>query len=104
LGRYADVTVPALFGRPINAYWDLPQIPRFLWVSAQEWPWWWTAVVLAASTTLLFGLYAALRWGIGVLASVVAPAARTRPWAWLLSLAAVGVAAANYAGVQATLP
>ncbi|MEY2729672.1 MAG: hypothetical protein RL584_798 [Pseudomonadota bacterium] len=104
LGRYADVTVPALFGRPINAYWDLPQIPRFLWVSAQEWPWWWTAVVLAAFTTLLLGLYAALRWGIGVAASVVAPAARTRPWAWLLSLAAVGVAAANYAGVQATWP
>ena len=24
LGRYADVTVPALFGRPINAYWYIP--------------------------------------------------------------------------------
>lgn len=37
LGRYGDVTVPSLFGRPINLYWDGAQIPRFLWVSAQSW-------------------------------------------------------------------
>src|SRR5665213_2947994 len=27
IGRYADVTVPALYGRPINLYWDLRFIP-----------------------------------------------------------------------------
>ena len=104
LGRYADVTVPALFGRPINAYWDLPQIPRFLWVSAQEWPWWLTLAVLAGGASLLIGLYALLRWGIGVLATRVAPAARAHVGAWLITLAAVALAAANYAGVQATWP
>ena len=104
LGRYADVTVPALFGRPINAYWDLPQIPRFLWVSAQEWPWWLTLAVLAGGASLLIGLYALLRWGIGVLATQVAPAAQAHVGAWLITLAAVALAAANYAGVQATWP
>lgn len=104
LGRYADVTVPALFGRPINAYWDLPQIPRFLWVSAQEWPWWLTLAVLAGGASLLIGLYALLRWGIGVLATQVAPAAQAHVGAWLITLAAVALAAANYSGVQATWP
>lgn len=104
LGRYADVTVPALFGRPINAYWDIPQIPRFLWVSAQEWPWWLTASVLFGVVVLLAAIYGVLRWGIGVLAGQVAPAARARPWAWLITAAAVALAGANYAGVRATWP
>lgn len=104
LGRYADVTVPALFGRPINAYWDIPQIPRFLWVSAQEWPWWLTASVLFGVVLLLAAIYGVLRWGIGVLAGQVAPVARARPWAWLITAAAVALAGANYAGVRATWP
>jgi hypothetical protein len=28
VGRYADVTAPALFGRPINLYWDVRHIPN----------------------------------------------------------------------------
>ncbi len=26
LGRYADVTSPALYGRPVNLYWDVPHV------------------------------------------------------------------------------
>ncbi|MFZ9430312.1 MAG: hypothetical protein ACO26F_11520, partial [Burkholderiaceae bacterium] len=104
LGRYADVTVPALFGRPINAYWDVPQIPRFLWVAAQEWPAWKTAFILGAGLLLLTLMGAIVRWGIGLLGRTVAPAAVKRPWAWWVSAAALAVAAANYAGVQATWP
>ncbi len=104
LGRYADVTVPALFGRPINAYWDIPQIPRFLWVSAQEWPLWQSSGVLGGAAALLALLSVALRWGIGTLAVVVAPAAARSAWGWGLTAAAVALAGANYAGVQATWP
>jgi len=104
LGRYADVTVPALFGRPINAYWDIPQIPRFLWVSAQEWPWWLTVAALLGLLLLLGLLYGALYWGIRLVARVVAPAARAHTWVWLLTAAAVVLAGANYAGVRATWP
>ena len=104
LGRYADVTVPALFGRPINAYWDIPQIPRFLWVSLQERPWWFSAAVVGSVVLLLGALYALIRWGVGVLANRVAPVARQHAWGWALTVAAAGLAAANYAGVQATWP
>ena len=104
LGRYADVTVPALFGRPINAYWDIPQIPRFLWVSLQERPWWFSAAVVGGVILLLAALYALIRWGVGVLANRVAPVARQHAWGWGLTVAAAGLAAANYAGVQATWP
>ncbi len=104
LGRYADVTAPALFGRPINAYWDIPQIPRFLWVSAQEWPAWAFFGLLLGVVLFTGLLYAILRWGVGVMARVVAPAAAGRPWAWVVTLAGIGLAAANYAGVQATWP
>lgn len=34
--RYLDVAVPGLFGRPINLYWDVQHLPRFLWVSAEQ--------------------------------------------------------------------
>lgn len=104
LGRYLDVTVPSLFGRPINAYWDIPQIPRFLWVSAQERPLWQSGGAMVGVALFTGILLVALRWAVGVVAKSVAPAAAARPWAWLLTAAAVGLAAANYAGVQATWP
>jgi hypothetical protein len=53
LGRYLDVTVPSLFGREINLYWDGAQIPRFLWVSAQDLPWWQSGAVMAAVALLI---------------------------------------------------
>jgi hypothetical protein len=64
LGRYADVTVHSLFGRPINLYWDGVQIPRFLWVSAQELAWWQSTAVLAAVGVLFGILFCSLRWAI----------------------------------------
>lgn len=36
IGRYAEVTMPALMGRPLNLYWDAPQLPRFLSVASQD--------------------------------------------------------------------
>lgn len=104
VGRYADVTVPALFGRPINAYWDIPQIPRFVWVSLQERPLWFSMAAVAGALLLLVTLYAVIRWGVGVLAHTVAPAAQRTAWAWVVTAAAAGLAGANYAGVQATWP
>ncbi len=104
LGRYADVTAPALFGRPINLFWDGWQIPRFFWISTQALAWWWSvAAVLAA--LLLFGLlFGLLRWGVRVTARDAVPYALRTPWVWACTAAAVVVAAANYAGVQATWP
>lgn len=48
LGHYADAVVPHIFGRPINLYWDIPQIPRFVWVTVKGVPWWVTTGALIA--------------------------------------------------------
>jgi hypothetical protein len=104
LGRYADVTVPSLFGRPINLYWDGLQIPRFLWVTAQEWAWWLSAGALALVLAGLWLLWALLRWGIVVAARDAAPYALQHRWTWPLTGLAVLLAVGNLAGMRATWP
>ena len=98
LGRYADVTVPALFGRPVNLYWDGQQIPRFLWVSARDAPWWVSAAAIAAVLALLGGLYAVLRWAVGVAARDAAPYALRARWTWLPTALALALVVAHPAG------
>lgn len=65
LGRYVDLMAPSLFGRPINLYWDVPQLPRFVWVTAQSWPWWQTAAAAIGVVLVTLGLHRLLRsaWG-----------------------------------------
>lgn len=104
LGRYADVVTPTLFGRPVNLYWDGLQIPRFLWVSAQERPFWQIALVLTAVVVLFLGLWRLLRWALRVTARDAVPYALAHRWTWVVTALAVGLAVANHAGVQATWP
>ena len=104
LGRYADVTVHSLFGRPINLYWDGVQIPRFLWVSAQELAWWQSAALVATVGLLLWILFCLLRWALAVAAREAVPFALRTPWAWGITAVAVLLVTANLAGVRATWP
>ena len=102
LGRYADVTAPSLFGRPVNLYWDLPQLPRFLWVTAQEHPAWRSAAMAAAVLGLGWLLFALIRLCLATLLQTLAPwTLRSFP-AWLLSFGAALLAAAHLAGVPGT--
>jgi hypothetical protein len=99
LGRYADVTAPSLFGRPISLYWDLPQVPRFLWVSARNHPWW--VSVAVAMLVLGFGalLLLVIRLSVSALLYTLAPRALRSLWAWGLTFGAALVAAAHVAHV-----
>jgi hypothetical protein len=97
-GRYADVTIPGLFGREINLYWDGQQLPRFLWVSAREQPWWLTAGVFAAAVAFLAALYGLLRWAVGTVARVAVPYALRARWTWVPTLVAVVTVVAHLAG------
>ncbi|MFN9030165.1 MAG: sulfatase-like hydrolase/transferase [Betaproteobacteria bacterium] len=85
LGRYFDVTVPALFGRPVNLYWDGQQIPTFLWVSARDYPWWVSVVFVGVLLAVLAVLLLAIRWAIGVAAREAAPAALRARWTWAVT-------------------
>lgn len=48
VGRYVDVVTPSLFGRAISLYWDVPQLPRFIWVTVAGSPWWVTVLAVLA--------------------------------------------------------
>jgi len=104
VGRYADVTVSGLFGRNINLYWDGAQIPRFLWVSAQNLPVPLQLAIVAAVLALFWGLYRGLRALIAIAARDAVPHALRSPWALGLTAVACVLVAANLAGVKATWP
>ncbi len=104
LGRYGDVTVPSLFGRPINLYWDGANIPRFLWVTAQEKSWWQSAAIVAIVGVLFWGLFRLLRAVIAVTARDAAPYALRSRLGWAMTSLAVLLAVVNQAGASFTWP
>src|SRR5436853_2234600 len=64
IGRYADVTATALFGRDINLYWDLrfiPDVVSLLAKAAHTWRALGAALAIAIVVSILF---AVLRWAL----------------------------------------
>ncbi|MEZ5661798.1 MAG: sulfatase-like hydrolase/transferase [Burkholderiaceae bacterium] len=104
LGRYLDVTVPALFGRPVNLYWDGLQLPRFLQVAGQALPAWALVLGSLAALSALVRLFLLARAAIRCLAREAVPRAARRPAIWALTGLAVAGVLANLAGVRATWP
>jgi len=104
IGRYADVTAPALFGREINLVWDGAQLPRFLWVTAREGSLWHALGIVAATLLALWGLYRLLRAAIAIVARDAVPLAIRSRTGLALTGVAVALALANTAGVRATWP
>lgn len=92
LVRYANVTAPAVMGRPVNVYWDGRHAGELLRVTAQAMPGWQLTAAIVA--LLVGGLLLALvvRWSIGVLAGCLV---WSRPRPWLLS--GVGACALSFA-------
>jgi len=98
LGRYADVVVPSLFGRPVNLYWDGQQIPRFLWVSARDQPGWIGAAAAVGVLLLLATVFALLRWSLARVVHDAVPYALRARWTWLPTGLATLAVAAHLAG------
>lgn len=77
LGRYAAVTAPALYGRPINLYWNAQHLPQVAAMLAQASPVWITAAATAAIAIVPLLLYAVLRVALaGVSRGLALPASR----------------------------
>ena len=94
-GHYADVVVPNLLGRPVNLYWDVPQLPRFLWVTIQGLPVWLTALVTLLACAAIWAYYRLLRIAMQTVSNAVQPVAKTL-WLWSALLLAGVVVLVNY--------
>ncbi len=66
LGRYGDVTAPALYGRPVNLYWDLPNVASVVGMLTRVAPGWMVASVAIGAVLVLAVLYVAVRWSLGM--------------------------------------
>jgi phosphoglycerol transferase MdoB-like AlkP superfamily enzyme len=64
LGRYGDVTAPALYGREINLYWDLPNLGSVIGMLARAAPAWLIVSGLAGLVFVLSLLYAGSYWSL----------------------------------------
>jgi hypothetical protein len=104
VGRYAEVTPPAWFGRAINLYWDVPQLPRFLSVTARNLDLWQAFAIVGGVLLFLWALYRLVRLAIQIAARDAAPFALGSPAALAATAAAIALVVANTAGVEATYP
>lgn len=102
VGRYADVTAPSLFGRPVNFYWDLPQVPRFLWVSAQDYPVWLSGLIVVVCLLSIWALFAFIRWCLATIARTIVPLALHSFPVWVVTFLAALLAGAHLAWVPGT--
>ncbi|MFO1422592.1 MAG: hypothetical protein U1F70_02910 [Candidatus Competibacteraceae bacterium] len=77
LGRYLDVTAPALMGRSIHLYWDSQHVPAVAALLLDRVAGWRVVLGGVALLALLAALFAVLRWAVGaVIAALVRPFVR----------------------------
>lgn len=62
IGRYAEVTSPALYGRPVNLYWEAQHLPNVAAMLAEAAPWWLVALLVVGIVLVLAVLAAASAW------------------------------------------
>lgn len=84
--RYANVTAPAVLGRPVNVYWDGRHAGELLRVAAQSMPGWQVAAAIGALLVGALALGALVRWCLRSLAQGLTWRA---PRPWVLAGAAV---------------
>jgi hypothetical protein len=94
IGRYAQVTAPALYGRDVNLYWDLRFVPDVIAMAVRVAPAWLVAGTVFAVVLVLGALYGAIRWAIGIVADSLQHSETRR------ALALVVIAALTWFGAQ----
>jgi hypothetical protein len=67
IGRYGEVTAPALYGREINLYWDAQHVGALAGMLTAVAPAWLIAVGALALVAVLVLLYLGARWSLGTL-------------------------------------
>lgn len=98
IGRYADITAPALFGRRIDLYWDAQHLPAVAAMIAKSAPAWQTAALVAGLVTGTAVLLLAIRFSVTALLGAYRLPGLRRGIAAVAGLAVV-IYAANMAGM-----
>ena len=81
VGRYAEVTSPALFGRPVNLYWDLRHVSAVAAMLARVASTWRLVLALIVAALVPVLMYIVLRWALGRVADAMRdPLARAARW------------------------
>lgn len=62
LGRYADVTAPALYGRPVNLYWDAVHLPKVGAMLVQVMSGWRFVLFLLAAILVTAAVVVVIGW------------------------------------------
>jgi len=70
--RYVDVTAPAVFGRPLNLYWDGRHTAEVVRLALQSVAWWQVAAALTLLLLCLYALYRLTRLAVATLAECLA--------------------------------
>jgi hypothetical protein len=71
LGRYGDVTAPALYGREVNLYWDAPRLVSVVQMLARAASTWQVIAVLGGALVVLILLYLLAHWSLRRVDSVL---------------------------------
>jgi hypothetical protein len=65
IGRYADVTAPAIYGREVNLYWDVRHLGAVVSMFATALPPWLAGGILLAVLLIVYAAHRALRLMLG---------------------------------------
>jgi hypothetical protein len=71
IGRYAEVTAPALYGRPVNLYWDSRHVSAVAAMLARAASMWRLVLALTVAALVPVLIYIVLRWAIGRVAGAM---------------------------------
>src|SRR6266850_7105084 len=72
IGRYAEVTAPALYGRDVNLFWDLRLMPDVVAMVTRVAPLWLILLVSATVVSFFWLLYRGVRWALHLVTEAMA--------------------------------
>ncbi len=104
IGRYVDVTAPALFGRPLSLYWDGRELPSAIGQLIAELSTWQRFALPVAAMLGLASLYVGLRRLLEATLRHSVPRARGTRAGRAVTVALVALIGANLAGAESTWP
>src|SRR5262245_38424955 len=103
IGRYAQVTAPALYGRDVNLYWDLHLMPDVAAMVTRVAPWWLIITAVSFGAFCFWLVYRGVGWAIRVVVEASARPAERRALAALATLTLVLFAGERLIGRSADL-